>query len=407
MKKLRILYIQETDWLDKGPQQQHHLFERLSNQGHTVVVIDYEILWRDRTNLGFLSKKIVMKSPSKACDESNIFLIRPKAIRSPLLNYFSIIFTYGIEIYKIINQFTPDVVIGGGLLTVTLGQLLATRKKIPFIYLTVDKLYTLLPLKIFQPLGLALESYLAKRADYNVLINEQLREFKIRIDADPEKTTVIRAGVELELFNPNPLVRKRMRQKLGYSDSDRVLFFMGWLYRFSGLKEIVEELAKKRDKNVKLCIVGTGDLLETLLNLRKTLKLNNHVQIINWVNYRKLPAYLSVADICLLPAYQNKTMDEIVPIKLYEYLAMEKPVITTKLKGIMREFGKNNGVIYCSNPREVFEKAISLTDERIKELGNKGRQFVEENCNWEDLTDRFRKIMEELTLKTSNSKMLS
>ncbi|MFX0061652.1 MAG: hypothetical protein ACFFC7_05645, partial [Candidatus Hermodarchaeota archaeon] len=125
---MRILYIQETDWLDKGPQQQHHLLERLSNQGHTVVVIDYEILWKDKTNLGFLSKKIVIKSPSKACNESNIILIRPKAIRSPLLNYLSIIFTYGIEIYKIINQFKPDVVIGGGLLTVTIGKLLATRK---------------------------------------------------------------------------------------------------------------------------------------------------------------------------------------------------------------------------------------------------------------------------------------
>ena len=40
---MKILYIQETDWLNKGPQQQHHLLERLSNKGHHIIVLDYEI----------------------------------------------------------------------------------------------------------------------------------------------------------------------------------------------------------------------------------------------------------------------------------------------------------------------------------------------------------------------------
>ena len=40
---MKILLIQETDWIKRGPHQQHHLMERLALKGHEIVVIDYEI----------------------------------------------------------------------------------------------------------------------------------------------------------------------------------------------------------------------------------------------------------------------------------------------------------------------------------------------------------------------------
>jgi len=42
---MKILAIQETDWIKRGPHQQHHLLERMSDRGHDVRVIDFEYLW--------------------------------------------------------------------------------------------------------------------------------------------------------------------------------------------------------------------------------------------------------------------------------------------------------------------------------------------------------------------------
>ncbi|MEK7329140.1 MAG: glycosyl transferase GT4 family protein, partial [Chloroflexota bacterium] len=42
---MRLLVTQETDWLKRGPHQQHHLFERLAARGHSVTVLDFEILY--------------------------------------------------------------------------------------------------------------------------------------------------------------------------------------------------------------------------------------------------------------------------------------------------------------------------------------------------------------------------
>ena len=125
---MRILYIQETDWLGKGPQQQHHILERLSNLGHQITVIDYKIDWDKNVGFNILSSRIYIQSPPKACDKCNIRLIRPKFIQLPILNYISLVLTYGKEIYYQIKKFQPDIIMGGGVLTVFLACYIAKKK---------------------------------------------------------------------------------------------------------------------------------------------------------------------------------------------------------------------------------------------------------------------------------------
>ncbi|KAF5435047.1 Glycosyltransferase involved in cell wall bisynthesis [Candidatus Methanophagaceae archaeon] len=89
-------------------------------------------------------------------------------------------------------------------------------------------------------------------------------------------------------------------------------------------------------------------------------------------------------------------MQDIVPIKLYEYMAMGKPVITTRLPGVMTEFGDDNGVIYVDTPEKVLNKAIVLVkNERAKEEGIKARRFVE-TYSWDSITDECERVLEDL-----------
>lgn len=390
---MKILYIQETDWLNKGPQQQHHLLERLSNKGHHIIVLDYDIQWKERRPKKLISRKFHKKAPSKACISSNIHLIRPASLNITIINYLSILPTFGREILYLIRKFNPDIIMGYGILTVFLGCYLAKKNNIPFIYSVVDKVHQLIPNRILRLLGFPIEQWIHKNADKILVINEQLKDYSIRMKADPERTYVLRAGVETELFKEDLEMRKKMRNKYNYKDEDLVLFFMGWLYTFSGLKEVLIKLNEYKNFKVKLFILGTGDLMAELIDLRNKLKLHKLVTIHEWIPYRDLPKYISIADICLLPAYQNKIMDEIVPIKLYEYLAMNKPVISTLLNGIYREFKNGNGVIYINSSAEAVEKALQLKEKNlINKIGIQGRKFVIENCDWEKLIKRFIRI---------------
>jgi glycosyltransferase involved in cell wall biosynthesis len=75
---------------------------------------------------------------------------------------------------------------------------------------------------------------------------------------------------------------------------------------------------------------------------------------------------------------------------------MEKPIISTKLPGVMKEFGNGNGVIYVDKPKDVLEKAIELVESgNVNQAGKKARKFTEKN-DWNKITDDFEKFLKEL-----------
>lgn len=393
---MKILVVQESDWIEKGPHQSHHLMERLSKRGHEVRVIDYEILWRERENKEIVSKREVFRNVHKVIDDGGITVIRPPIIKLPVLDYLSLVYTHRKEIKRQIEEFKPDVIVGFGILNASIAIRLAKKKNIPFVYYIIDELHKLVPQKYFQWLAKYIESKNMKNADKVISINEGLREYTVQMGAEREKTEVIRAGVELERFNPAD--RDTIRRKHGINDEDVVLFFMGWLYSFSGLKEVAMELARASEKhrNIKLLILGKGDLWDTLQDIKKEFGLDSRIITVGWKPYEEVPKYIMASDICLLPAYKNDIMKNIVPIKMYEYMAAGKPVIATSLPGIMKEFGKDKGVIYVDRPEDALKRAVELMEDgSIKEEGRKARKFVEK-YSWKNITDEFEGVLEEV-----------
>lgn len=393
---MKILIVQDTDWIRRNPIQHNHLAERFVLRGHEIRVIDYEILWLIEGKKELFSKRQVFHV-SRILKNANHMVIRPGILKIPILDYVSMLFTYKKEIRRQIHEFKPDIILGDGLLTPYLAFKLAKRNKIKTIYYCIDVDYRLMPFKLIQPVGKILESKNMKTADLVLSINEGLREYTIRMGANPDKTLVIRAGIDFQTFNPS-INGNEIRERYGISKDDKVLFFVGWLYHFSGLKEVVLELAKIKEEkpNVKLLIVGDGDAFDDLKKLRKDYHLGDNVIMTGKQPYEYIPKFIASADICILPAYNNEIMRDIVPIKIYEYMAIEKPVIITKLPGVMKEFGEDHGVIYVDKPEDVLWKAIELIENGfVEEEGRKARKFVENN-DWDSITDTFERVLERL-----------
>jgi glycosyltransferase involved in cell wall biosynthesis len=390
---MKILVVQESDWMDKGPHQSHHLMERMSARGHEVRVIDFEIQWRQHERNGLISNREVFTNVHKAIDEGNITVIRSPIIKLPVLDYMSLLITHKKEIQKQLDEFQPDVIIGFGILNAHIAIKLAKQRGIPFVYYIIDELHRLIPQKCFQGMGRKIESSNMKQADLVLSINEGLRDYTIQMGAKREKTEVIRAGIDFERFNSD-LDGSAVREKLGIREDDIVLFFMGWLYDFSGLKEVALELAKdpEKYKNIKLMVLGKGDLWDTLQEIRSKHKMEDRIIMLDWQPYEEVPKYIAAADICILPAYKNEIMQNIVPIKMYEYMAMGKPVIATRLSGLVKEFGEGNGVIYIERAEEVLLRTNELNKNSISKEGLRSLEHVSHN-NWNKLICEFERIL--------------
>ena len=70
-------------------------------------------------------------------------------------------------------------------------------------------------------------------------------------------------------------------------------------------------------------------------------------------------------------------------------MAMGKPIVATKLHGVMKEFGEGNGLNYCDNPQHCLGKALDMIKLQIIQIeGARSKKFVQ-NSSWEKITDTF------------------
>ena len=174
---------------------------------------------------------------------------------------------------------------------------------------------------------------------------------------------------------------------------------MGWIYEFAGMKELARTLGENKEKypNFKILIVGDGDAFDEMVSIKEEYNLGDQLILTGKQPYTKIPEYLSSADFCLLPAYIDEPiMQDIVPIKLYEYLAMKKVVIASELPGISKEFGYGHGIEYVQKAEEVLDLAKNIIDNgQYDKIASAGREYVQNN-DWEAIVDKFEKAMKNL-----------
>jgi glycosyltransferase involved in cell wall biosynthesis len=393
---MKILVVQESDWLNRNPHQQHHLFERLAKRGHVVRVIDYDIDWKKRGGASLIGTREVFDGIHKIIPGVQIQVIRPVSVRAPVLEYLALFIFHRSEISRQIREYQPDVIVGFGILNAYAASRLARKHHIPFIYYWIDVLDTLIPEGWIQWLGRSLEVRTNAASARILVINARLLEHITLLGAERGKTMVLGAGIDLSKFQLD-ISGRAVREKYLVDERDILLFFMGFLYHFSGLKEVIAGLMNGDYNGMKLLIVGDGDAYEDLRELVTRFGLEDRVFLTGRQPYDAIPGFIAAADVCILPADPHeKIMQHIVPIKLYEYLAMQKPVITTTLPGIMTEFGTGNGVSYVQEPVQVLGKVLELV--RSGELGKEGasgRRYVEKR-DWDVVTDQFENILGEV-----------
>jgi glycosyltransferase involved in cell wall biosynthesis len=390
---MRFVVVQETDWLTRGPHQQHHLFERLAARGHAVTVLDFEIQWQGWPRSPLVARRQEWPSVSRVGLQppGGVRVIRPATLRlGPVCRPSSVI-THAVELNDLIRREQPDVLVNYALSTGLAAEHLARRWQVPFVMHVIDALHTLVPSRLLQPLARAVEARLLRRADRSVFINDGLRDYALGLGAPADRAVTLRTGVDLDRIRPEADGRER-RRAWGLAPDDVVLLFMGWLYPFAGLFELLAALPAAPERP-KLLIVGDGEAEGALRHEIAKRGLQGRVVMTGRQPYEQMPEYLAAADICLLPSQVNEVTRHIVPVKIYEYLASGRPVIASRLPGVMRDLPEGEGVCYAA-PGEHLQVAAGLMQpEARRALGAHGRAFVEAHCDWNQITSEFEALL--------------
>jgi glycosyltransferase involved in cell wall biosynthesis len=124
---------------------------------------------------------------------------------------------------------------------------------------------------------------------------------------------------------------------------------------------------------------------------QKILSLPN-VHFLGLKRHEDLPMYVSRFDVCLLPFQVNAITSAISPVKLFEYLAAAKPVVSTPLKEVFR-YGN---VIEIAD-RSDFGNAIKTALETSRDESRIQRRLeVARNNTWDHRVDEILEIVQGL-----------
>ncbi|MBU8921861.1 MAG: glycosyltransferase [Bacteroidales bacterium] len=137
-------------------------------------------------------------------------------------------------------------------------------------------------------------------------------------------------------------------------------------------------------------IVLMGPLFEPLRErLEKLIAEKGNVFYVGSKPYERLGAYINALDICMIPLQMNELMRMADPNKIYEYAAVEKPIVTYKFAPEMEEL---DGMIYLAESRVEFVEGIRKA---LKEGADsaKLRQFAMA-CSWQSRADAMIALIE-------------
>jgi glycosyltransferase involved in cell wall biosynthesis len=235
---------------------------------------------------------------------------------------------------------------------------------------------------------------LSKRLFNGITIITPLMKEEIckRFVIDPERVCVWSSGVSLTLFNPETCSLKgnKLRKKLGLTGKFVVLYH-GVFSANRGLIETMEAISivKKANCKVIFLLLGTGSFTQVLEELIQVKKLQDNVIIQGPVEHAAVPKFIAMCDLGIVPLPDHPYWRTQCPLKLLEYLAMNKVVVITSIPAHQAVVGKKRCGIYISsaNPVEIAKSVIYAyhNREKLKLWGTSGRKIIEERYSWEKI----------------------
>jgi len=220
-----------------------------------------------------------------------------------------------------------------------------------------------------------------------------------------EKRRLLPNGADLELFRPLPRENKVAAQ---YDFGDRlVVMYSGLLGIKHGLETLIDAAALLRDReDVVFFIRGEGPRREALEAQARELGLTN-VIFGGERPIEDVPYLLARADVCVTNLLPDAYLEKIVSVKVFEYLACEKPVVGG-LRGegarVLEESG--GGIAVEPGDAKAMADAVrELLDspERRAEMGASGRRYVEQHHSRAAIAARLEELLVEVTARRNGS----
>lgn len=190
-----------------------------------------------------------------------------------------------------------------------------------------------------------------------ITTSSQLAENYIEQGLSPDKVLIAHNAVDSQNFLPHQ-EQKSARQKLSLSENEKIILYAGHLYDYKGIPTLLET-ARLMPEYKFILVGGWENDIKRVMEICKNTKLTNVVAI-GHVPQSELASYLYAADVLILPTSKYWEEAEITnPLKLFEYMIVNRPVVASALPNIMTILRDGeNGILATPDEPASFKSAI-------------------------------------------------
>lgn len=223
------------------------------------------------------------------------------------------------------------------------------------------------------------EKEMLELANIVIVVVEEARDRVALLGIDKSKLFIVSNTINFDNF---PVCQSK-KTETGFS-----LFYGGGINRHRGLQVVIDavKLLKKRNISIRFDIAGTGSYMKTLEKKVLELDLISEVIFHGHKPFNEMIELLSKSDAAIIPHLRTENNDATIPHKLFQYMYLEIPVISSDcvpLKRILSE--TDTGFIYNSNsPGDLAALLEKLYNNRqlLNEKNHNGKNAVLRKYNW-------------------------
>ncbi|MDX5976689.1 glycosyltransferase [Vreelandella alkaliphila] len=245
------------------------------------------------------------------------------------------------------------------------------------------------------------ENFCMEEADFVTTISYSMKKILIERGVRPDRIEVI----------PNAIDESKYLGKVFESASIPMLegadFIVGYISNMSrreGHKYLIEAIHQLRHKtglDIRGLLVGNGPERASLEDLSAKLGMKDIICFPGEIDHNEINAYYKAIDLFVIPRIPDYAADWVTPLKPYEAMALERPIIVTDLPALQEIVGKNEERGLVAKPADVeslVEKLkLLIEDSTLRESKvATAKQWVFAERTWSANAKRYESIYRRL-----------
>jgi len=241
-----------------------------------------------------------------------------------------------------------------------------------------------------------------RQMDKLICISAQTREECLKWGIPAKQCTVIPIGIEVNDYHPTLEERRRVEALIGKSTDDtKILLTVGRLVKRKGVAPFIAQMLPQiiqAHPDVHYLVVGEGPERSSIEAQVRASGLGDKVSVLGRVDSRTLRTIYHLSDIFVMPNIPVKDDFEGFGVVALEACAAGLCVVASKLEGIQDAVihGQNGFLIPPDDIDGYVETILNLLEDEQerKRCGNRARDFVLRNYNWEEVLHQYLEVFE-------------